>query len=86
MPTKKVAKPKETYINDDLPILYVDNVNTRRRADGMNYLSFTTNLPDDFVEQVRLMIDDEHLQQIIDDLCKSTMYFPEKPSKTKKVP
>jgi len=86
MPTRKKAPPKETYINNDLPILYVDDVDTRHRADGMNYLSFKTNTPDLFVEQVRLIIDDEHLHEIIDDLCQSTDYFPERTSKTKRVP
>ena len=84
MPTRKEAAPKETYINNDLPILYVDDVDTRHRADGMNYLSFTTNMPDRFVEQVRLMIDDEHLHQIIDDLCHSTGYFPKRTRKTER--
>ena len=86
MPTRKKDTPREFYINNDLPILYVDNVDTRHRADDMNYLSFTTNLPDQIVEQVRLMIDDEHLHEIIDDLCQSTDYFPERTSKTKRVP
>lgn len=80
MPTRKKATPKD-YINNDLPILYVDDVNTRHRDDGMNYLSFTTNIPDRFVEQVRLMIDDEHLHQLIDYLCKATDYFPERTRK-----
>ena len=84
MPNRKKDTPKETYINNDLPILYVDDVDTRHREDGINYLSFTTNLPDRFVEQVRLIIDDEHLHIIIDDLCLSTDYFPKKPSKRKR--
>jgi hypothetical protein len=87
MPARKKAKPEETkeiYINNDLPILYVDDVDTRHREDGMNYLSFTTNIPDRFVEQVRLMVDDEHLHQMIDDLCKTTDYFPKRPRKGKR--
>ena len=86
MPTRKKDTPKEFYINNDLPILYVDDMDTRHRTDGMNYLSFTTNLPDQTVEQVRLMIDDEHLHNIIDDLCQSTDYFPKRTSKTEKGP
>ncbi len=86
MPTRKKDTPKEFYINNDLPILYVDDVDTRHRADDMNYLSFTTNLPDQTVEQVRLMIDDEHLHNIIDYLCQSTDYFPKRKSKTEKGP
>ena len=76
MPTREKATPKKTYINNDLPILYVDEVNARHRVDGINYLSFTTNLPDLFVEQVRLMIDDKQLHKIIDNLCRSTDYYP----------
>jgi len=84
MPTRKKATPKEAYINNNLPTLYVDDVDARHREDGMNYLSFTTNLPDVFVEQVRLMIDDEHLHQIIDYLCLTTDYFPKRPRKRKR--
>ena len=81
MPTKKEEIPKEIYINNNLPILYVDDVDTRHREDEMNYLSFTTNLPDQIVEQARLMIDDEHLHIIMDYLCNSSNYFPKKPRK-----
>lgn len=86
MPAKNTAKPKEVYINNDLPILYVDAVDTRHREDGVNYLSFATNLPDCIVEQVRLITDDKSLQRIIDDLCQTTNYFPKKPSKKGKNP
>lgn len=86
MPAKNTAKPKEVYINNNLPILYVDAVDTRHREDGVNYLSFATNLPDRIVEQVRLITDDESLQRIIDDLCQTTNYFPKKPSKKGKSP
>jgi hypothetical protein len=81
MPTKKQAKPKETHLNNALPTLYVDLVDTRHRKDGFNYLSFSTNLPDRIVEQVRLMIEDESLRTIIDDMCQTINYFPKKPSK-----
>ena len=86
MPTRKKAAPKETYINSDLPVLYVDSVDARHRDDGMNYLSFTTNTPDRFVEQVRLMIGDENLHLIIDRLCQFTNYIPERTSKTERDP
>ena len=86
MPARKKTTPKETYINNDLPILYVDAVDTRHREDGVNYLSFATNTPDLIVEQVRLIIDDDSLHRIIDDLCQTTNYFPEKPSKKRRGP
>lgn len=84
MPSRKKATPKETYINNDLPVLYVDGLDTRHREDGMNYLSFTTNLPDVLAEQARFLIDDEHLHQIIDDLCLTTDYYPKRPRKRKR--
>jgi len=86
MSTRQGATPKEIYINNDLPILYVDDVDTRHRDDGMNYLSFTTNLPNLFVEQVRLMIDDEQLHKIIDSLCRYHNYFPERTGRTERGP
>jgi len=84
MPTNKKAKLKETYYNNNLPTLYVDDVDISRRKDGMNYLSFTTNTPNLIVEQVRLMMDNEDLRYIIDDLCITTNYFPQKPKRSKK--
>jgi len=84
MPTRKKATPKETYINNNLSVLYVDDVDTRHREDGINYLSFTTNTPDLIVEQVRLMMNDEDLHKIIDALCITTEYYPKKPKRTSK--
>ena len=81
MPLAEKVTPQKTHINDDLPTLYVDDVATRRRNDGFHYLSFTTNLPHCIVEQVRLMIDEQHLHRIIDDLCQTANYFPAKPAK-----
>ena len=81
MSTKKKDKPKGTYINNDLPVLFVDYLDTRHREDGMNYLNFKTNTPDIIVEQVRLMTNDESLRGMIDDLCLTANYFPKKPRK-----
>jgi len=86
MPTKKKATPKETYINNDLPILYVDAINTSHRTDGFNYLSFATSTPYRIVEQVRLMIEDESLRTIIDDICQTINYFPKKAIKKRRGP
>jgi len=90
MPTRKKEAPeeapKEYIINNELPILYVDDVNYSHRTDGINHLSFTTNLPDQVVEQVRIMIQDEHLNTILSYLCESTGHFPRKPRKIKRPP
>lgn len=91
MPTKKTVSPQsqKVHLNDDLPVLYVDTCATSHREDGMNYLSFATNTPNipvGLVEQVRLVIDDESLREIIDGLCGSINYFPEKPIKQRRGP
>ncbi len=81
MPTNKKSKSKEIYHNNNLPVFYVDNLDTRHRQDGVNYLSFKADLPDIIVEQVRLIVTDEGLHNIIDDMCLTINYFPKKPSK-----
>ena len=85
MPTNKKDKPKKKQVNNNLPTLYVDDVDMARREDGVNYLSFTTNIPDYIVEQVRFIVDDAHLRDIIEYLCEATNFYPKKPAKTKKV-
>lgn len=85
MSNKKASTNKEITRNQ-LPILYVDGISVNHRDDGITYLSFTTNIPDYSVEQVRLMIDDKHLPQILDLLCDLLDYFPEKPIKKRRLP
>jgi hypothetical protein len=92
MPTKrKSVSPasQEVYLNDDLPILYVDTCALSTRKGGFNYLSLATNTPNtekSIVEQVRLIIDDESLRIMLDYLCKGINHFPEKPTKGRKHP
>jgi hypothetical protein len=92
MPTRtKDVSPEsqEVYLNDDLPILYVDTCAISSRKGGFNYLSFATNTPNTaktIVEQVRLIIDDESLRIMLDHLCKSISHFPEKPSRRRQRP
>jgi hypothetical protein len=86
MPAKKKATPDKVYINNNLPIIYVDALNTSRRTDGFNYLSFATSTPSGLVEQVRLMIEDESLRTLLDDICQTINYFPKKSRKEQKSP
>ena len=85
MSNRKNSSLKQ-IINNDLPILYVDGATTGHREDSINYVSFTLNIPDYTIEQVRLMIADKHLAGIIDVLCRTINYFPEKPSKKRRAP
>jgi hypothetical protein len=89
MPTRESVSPQSqrVHLNDELPVLYVDTCATSHRGDGLNYLSFATNTPNTpvgVVEQVRLIIDDESLKLILDSLCRTIDYFPEKPSKKRR--
>ena len=77
---------RKLITNNNLPTLYVDGVRISHRNDGMNYLSFRTNLPDYNMEQVRLMIHNEDLTRIIDLICEIIEYFPEKPTKKRRRP
>lgn len=90
MSPKKISpQSQEVHLNDDLPTLYVDTCATSRRGGGINYLSFATNTPNTpvgIVEQVRLIIDDDSLHEILDDLCRSADYFPERPSRKRRRP
>lgn len=84
MPAKKKETPDKVYINNNLPIIYVDAINTNRRTDGFVYLSFATSTPSGLVEQARLMIEDASLRPILEDLCQAIDHFPKKPSKKQK--
>lgn len=81
MPTNKETTHMKTHINDNLPVLYVDDVDANHRDDGINYLSFTAHLPKQVVEQVRLIIEDENLEEIIHYLCRLIDYYPTKTGK-----
>jgi len=87
-PRRKVAaQSQEVHLNHDLPTLYVDNCAVSHRGDGMNYLSFATNTPNTpvrVVEQARLIVDDDSLKEILDVMCRSVDYFPEKPTKKRR--
>lgn len=84
-PRERVSpQSQKVHLNDDLPTLYVDTCAVSHRGDGINYLSFATNTPNTpiaIVEQVRLIISHEALQEMLVALCRSIDYFPEKPSK-----
>ena len=86
MPVKKKATPDKVYTNNNLPIIYVDALNTTRRTDGFNYLSFATSTPSGLMEQVRIMIEDESLRVLLDDICQTINYFPKKSKKKQKSP
>jgi hypothetical protein len=66
-------------INEGLPTVFVDNLMISTRSDGLNYLRFTTALPEGFKEEARMMVPMENLKRMIDVLCKQCNHFPVKP-------
>jgi len=79
--SNKDTSIRKFIVNNNLPTLYADGVGISHRKDGINYLSFRTNLPEYTMEQVRLMIYDKDLIPMIDLICGIIEYFPEKPTK-----
>jgi hypothetical protein len=72
------------HTNDNLQTLYVDGAAIHSRDDGMHFIKFLVGLPEGSFEQLRIMIDEEHLHNIIDAMCSNANYYPEKPAKRKK--
>ncbi len=83
MPNSQPA-PLPFSVNDKLLALYVDAVFHSSRKDGINLLRFTTNLPEGPTEQVRLMLTQRDLKNIINILCSSSGYYPKQPVETVK--
>jgi hypothetical protein len=77
---KPILPPVRT--NASLQTLFVDNVVVNTRKDGMNFIRFVVALPDGLYEQVRIMTNAKDIQRIIDSLCRSSKYYPLKPTET----
>jgi hypothetical protein len=86
MQTDNVPRPREIHSNDNLLTLYLDSASVRRRTDGMYFVSFSAILPNAFSEQVRAIINEKHIRQIIDSFCQSADYYPVKSKEIKKSP
>jgi hypothetical protein len=82
MPPKRDTGPT-IHTNDNLQTLYVDGAEIRKRNDGMHFIRFTADLPEGKFEQFRIIVDEEHLQAILDIMCSVSNYYPEKPVKPK---
>ena len=80
---KKEERVVDLRVNSDIPILFVDNLQISTRNDGINFIKFLTLLPEELVEQVRLMIPGKALTNMIDALCQHTNYYPLKKASEK---
>jgi hypothetical protein len=79
MSTKKKQEIPDIPINEKLATVFVDNLMVSTRSDGLNYLRFSTTLPEGLKEEARMMIPMENLKRMIDILCKQCGHFPTKP-------
>lgn len=79
--TKTVDEGKQEIsllTNEALPTLFVDNLIINTRVDGISLIRFSTLLPEGLKEQARMLIPKEHLNRMLDALCKHCDYFPQK--------
>ncbi len=79
MSDEQERRVTEIQTNDNLPLLFVDNLNINSRGDGFHVLRFISHLPDGFKEQARMVVPKQALQNMLDALCSHTDYFPAKP-------
>jgi len=81
MSTKESSTAEEEtnlFANDTLPTIWVDGVRVASRADGICAISFDSQLPHGVFEQVRLMTTEKMIKGIVDQLCSSLDYYPDK--------
>lgn len=83
MPVKNKKSAPIIHQNENLPILYVDGAFVNHRDDGISYISLVAGLPEYNAEQLRFIVNDKRLKSIIDVLCNSLNYYPEKPKSSK---
>jgi len=80
---KKEKQGIEVKTNKNLPTYLVDGMVIHSRTDGFQFIRLTLGLPepDGILEQIRFMVSDKSLQQIIDAICAHTGYYPKKTRK-----
>jgi hypothetical protein len=78
MPDQKDKKIMEIITNNMIPTLFVDNLAISKRSDGIYLLRFTTSLPEGLQEQVRMMVPQENMKNMLDVLCRHCDHYPTK--------
>ena len=86
MATKKEDKKKELpFIGKaDPDVLFVDYLAIGSRPDGNSLLRFGSVIQEGIREQVRIMTPTQHVKKMIDAMCKTINYYPERPQKKDK--
>jgi hypothetical protein len=86
MSDDNAPQPNELIIvqNNLLPNIWVDILRLAIRQDGICSLSFSTSMPSENVEQVRIMTGREHLKAFVGLICEKLDYYPVKESTVEK--
>ncbi len=78
MPENKM----QLQLNNNLSTIFVDGLKISSRKDGIHLIQFSTIFPDGIKEQLRVVVPDHSLKEMLDVLCKQTGHYPTKTSKT----
>lgn len=77
--TAKTAKKEIKYM--DQPTTHTDGIHMGCRQDGSVYLQLFSDTPEKLIENHRTMMSAEVVTRMIDVLCDTLDYYPEKKSK-----
>lgn len=81
-PENKVAE--KITLNYSMNSLWADNFQVGVREDNICLIRFLAALPEQLIEQSRIMTSRQNLMALIDLLCSTLNYYPEKPKKSPK--
>lgn len=83
--TEPQIKTAELYADTSLKSLWVDNVQLAIREDDVCFCRWSASLPEGFFEQAKFMTGKKQLKEIIDTLCFTANYYPDKDGLTNKL-
>ena len=64
--------------NDALPTIFVDHLRISLRTDGFAFIHFLSRQENGLHEESRMMIHSDHLQGMLDVLCRTIDHYPAK--------
>lgn len=77
MPDTEKEKIIELRSREDLPVVFIDQLQVTPRNDGIYYISLFSLLPGPILnEQFRMMVPKESMNRMLEVLCNHCNYFP----------
>lgn len=83
---KEDTKEKLAYVQSQTPTTSTDFMQLAMSKKGTVFMQLMSVTPDNIYENHRTIISAEYVNELIDDLCALTKYYPEKPSQKKNKP